>query len=86
VDIAVLMGAERQRAEKELKESLMFEMKLANVSRIRGLHGSRNSNSDISILAGLHTKSEIFSKHFPVLEFIVYNTTRLKISKEFKLL
>ena len=32
VDIAVLLGADRSRAEKELKESLEFEIKLANVS------------------------------------------------------
>ncbi|KAH9628009.1 hypothetical protein HF086_017984 [Spodoptera exigua] len=32
VDIAVLLGAERPRAETELKESLQFEMKLANIS------------------------------------------------------
>ncbi|XP_033213002.1 neprilysin-2-like isoform X1 [Belonocnema kinseyi] len=32
VDIAVILGAERTRAETELKESLEFEMKLANIS------------------------------------------------------
>jgi neprilysin len=32
VDIATLLGAERSRAEVELKDSLQFEMKLANVS------------------------------------------------------
>lgn len=31
VDIAVLFGADRKTAMKELKESLEFEMKLANV-------------------------------------------------------
>ena len=31
VDTAVLLGADKVRAEKELKESLDFEMKLANV-------------------------------------------------------
>ncbi|CAH2218333.1 jg3595, partial [Pararge aegeria aegeria] len=30
VDIATLLGADRARAEVELKDSLMFEMKLAN--------------------------------------------------------
>lgn len=30
-DIAVLYGAERSRAERELKESLEFEAALANV-------------------------------------------------------
>ncbi|KAF4525127.1 hypothetical protein B566_EDAN005069 [Ephemera danica] len=32
VDLAVIFGAERTTAENELKESLMFEMKLANIS------------------------------------------------------
>lgn len=32
VDIAVIFGAERERATKELKDSLEFEMKLANIS------------------------------------------------------
>ena len=32
VDIAVLFGADRERATKELKDSLDFEMALANVS------------------------------------------------------
>lgn len=32
VDIASLLGADRARAEVELKDSLQFEIKLANVS------------------------------------------------------
>lgn len=32
VDIAVIFGAQRETAMKELKESLEFEMALANVS------------------------------------------------------
>lgn len=32
VDIAVLFGADRNRATKELRESLDFEINLANVS------------------------------------------------------
>ncbi|XP_017775451.1 PREDICTED: endothelin-converting enzyme 1 isoform X2 [Nicrophorus vespilloides] len=32
VDIAVIFGADRSRAQQELKESLEFEMKLANIS------------------------------------------------------
>lgn len=32
VDIAVIYGAERQRAERELLESLEFEIALANVN------------------------------------------------------
>ena len=31
VDTAVLLGADKARAQKELKESLEFEIKLANV-------------------------------------------------------
>ena len=31
VDIAVILGAHKERAMTELKESLLFEMKLANV-------------------------------------------------------
>jgi membrane metallo-endopeptidase-like protein 1 len=34
VDIAVLFGADKERAASELKESLSFEIKLANVSVI----------------------------------------------------
>lgn len=32
VDIAVTLGAKRDRAVKEIRESVEFEMKLANVS------------------------------------------------------
>lgn len=34
VDIAVLFGADRERASKELMESLEFEIQLGNVSFI----------------------------------------------------
>lgn len=34
VDIAVILGADPDRARKELKESLEFEIKLANVSHL----------------------------------------------------
>lgn len=33
VDMAVLFGADKLEAEKELKEALFFEIKLANVSQ-----------------------------------------------------
>ena len=33
VDMAVIFGAKKERAEEELKQSLEFEMKLANVSQ-----------------------------------------------------
>ena len=39
VDIAVLIGADKTRAQKELKESLEFEMKLANVIHLSILKG-----------------------------------------------
>lgn len=32
VDLAVIFGADRSKAETELKESLLFEIELANVS------------------------------------------------------
>ena len=38
VDIAVILGADKARAKKELKESLEFEMKLANVRFPSSLH------------------------------------------------
>lgn len=34
VDIAVLFGADRDRAARELRDSLEFEMKLSNVSNM----------------------------------------------------
>lgn len=34
VDIAVIYGGDRKRAEQELRESLEFEMRLANVSSL----------------------------------------------------
>lgn len=34
VDLAVLYGAEEERAKKELMESMQFEMNLANVCSI----------------------------------------------------
>lgn len=34
VDVAVILGADRNRAERELKDSLTFEIQLANVSLI----------------------------------------------------
>ena len=38
LDIAVILGADKIRAQKELKESLDFEMKLANVSFLKVVH------------------------------------------------
>lgn len=35
VDMAVIYGADRSRAERELMDSLNFEMALANVSNLR---------------------------------------------------
>jgi neprilysin len=35
VDMAVLYGADKERAEKEMKEAFDFEVALANVSRTK---------------------------------------------------
>lgn len=35
VDVAVLLGADRESAERELTESLLFEIKLANVLELK---------------------------------------------------
>ena len=40
VDMAVMLGAPKERAETELKESLLFEIELANVSTGRGGGGA----------------------------------------------
>lgn len=38
VDMAVLYGADRKRAEKEMKEVLEFEFALANVRSLIGVY------------------------------------------------
>lgn len=37
VDLAVFYGADKSRAEKEIKESLLFEASLANVREFLGI-------------------------------------------------
>ncbi|XP_057330724.1 neprilysin-2-like [Microplitis mediator] len=66
VDVAVLLGADRGSAEREMNESLLFEIKLANLS----LHETNNYNfsknyNPISI-------AELEKKHpsIPWLEYI----------------
>ncbi|KAF9417630.1 hypothetical protein HW555_005337 [Spodoptera exigua] len=65
VDIAVLLGAERPRAETELKESLQFEMKLANISL--PLEKRRNATS----LYNPMTIAEL-SEKFPKIPWLEY--------------
>ncbi|CAK1588785.1 unnamed protein product [Parnassius mnemosyne] len=65
VDIAVLLGAERSRAEVELKESLQFEMKLANISL--PLEKRRNATS----LYNPMTIAELQQK-FPKIPWLTY--------------
>ncbi|CAH1130598.1 unnamed protein product [Ceutorhynchus assimilis] len=65
VDIAVLFGAEKSRAAKELKESLEFEMKLANIS----LPSEKRRNA--STLYNPMTISELQDK-FPSIPWLQY--------------
>lgn len=51
VDIAALLGADRARAEVELKDSLQFEMKLANVS-FSLMPGNHADSARILVCAG----------------------------------
>lgn len=70
VDIAVLFGAERSRAEKELRESLEFEITLANVSL--PLEERRNATK----LYNPMTIKEIQQK-FPSIPWLEYINTIL---------
>ncbi|XP_072930429.1 neprilysin-2 [Epargyreus clarus] len=65
VDIATLLGADRARAEVELKDSLQFEMKLANISL--PLEKRRNATS----LYNPMTISELQQK-FPRIPWLLY--------------
>ncbi|XP_047040451.1 neprilysin-2 isoform X1 [Helicoverpa zea] len=65
VDIATLLGAERARAEVDLKESLQFEMKLANISL--PLEKRRNATS----LYNPMTIAELTQK-FPKIPWLEY--------------
>lgn len=48
IDMAVLYGADRARAEKELMDSLNFEIKLANVSDLFILYAKTTSGCNDS--------------------------------------
>ncbi|CAH2034230.1 unnamed protein product, partial [Iphiclides podalirius] len=65
VDIAVQLGAERSRAEVELKVSLQFEMKLANISL--PLEKRRNATS----LYNPMTIAEL-ERTFPTIPWLTY--------------
>ncbi|VVD05133.1 neprilysin-2 [Leptidea sinapis] len=65
VDIAILLGADRARAEVELKDSLQFEMKLANISL--PLEKRRNATS----LYNPMTIAELQNK-FPKIPWLQY--------------
>ncbi|GLH05802.1 Neprilysin-2 [Gryllus bimaculatus] len=65
VDIAVLLGADRKTAEEELKESLEFEIKLANIS----LPSEERRN--VSKLYNLMTIQEMQTK-FPSVPWLQY--------------
>lgn len=58
VDIAVILGATRDRAAKEIRESIEFEMKLANVSVHVLVACSPLPSSPTQILKNLHNLSQ----------------------------
>ncbi|XP_026465148.1 neprilysin-2-like [Ctenocephalides felis] len=64
-DLAVMLGAPRDRAEKELKESLQFEMNLANIS----LPTEKRRNA--TVLYNPHTIAELQEK-FPLVQWLDY--------------
>ncbi|XP_060518791.1 neprilysin-2 isoform X1 [Cylas formicarius] len=70
VDIAVLFGADKQRATKELKESLDFEIKLANIS----LPSEKRRNA--TALYNPMTVAELQNK-YPSIPWIEYINTLL---------
>ena len=43
MSVAVLLGAPRERAEKELKESLLFEIELAHASQVTPMTDRRTN-------------------------------------------
>ena len=58
VDIAVALGAKRDRAAKEIRESIEFEMKLANVSVHVPVASSLLPSSHSHIIKNLHNLSQ----------------------------
>ena len=77
VDIAVILGANRSRAENELKESLEFEIKLANVS-IKNFFRNKRSNIFFFISKVLEKLLFMFctnkvKRHTQIISFFVYS-------------
>ncbi|XP_008194096.1 neprilysin-2 isoform X2 [Tribolium castaneum] len=70
VDIAVLFGADKERAAEELKESLLFEMRLANIS----LPSEKRRNA--TALYNPMTIDELQRK-FPSIPWVEYMNTLL---------
>lgn len=58
VDIAVILGANRDRAVKEIHESIEFEMQLANVSVHAPVSYSPLPSSPTQIINNLHNLSQ----------------------------
>lgn len=67
VDIATLLGADRARAEVELKDSLQFEMKLANVNTLLYLFRQSSSNLDIIVASIQKKNAKTVSKKYYLL-------------------
>jgi hypothetical protein len=57
VDIAVILGAKRDRAVKEIRDSIEFEMKLANVSVRAPVPCSPLPSSPTQIIKNLYNLS-----------------------------
>jgi hypothetical protein len=67
VDIAVTLGAKRDRAVKEIHESIEFEMKLANVSVQASVTSSYLPLSPTQIIKYLHNPSLYILALLPVI-------------------
>jgi len=66
VSVAVLLGAPRERAEKELKESLLFEIELAHASQARENRRNATRMYNPMLVKDLHTLAPMV----PWLEYI----------------
>ncbi|XP_031639286.1 neprilysin-2-like [Contarinia nasturtii] len=65
VDMAVIYGADRRHAERELKESLQFEMKLANIS------SSSEERRNYTALYNPYTLRDV-QKMYPYIQWVAY--------------
>ncbi|XP_055296722.1 neprilysin-2-like [Sitodiplosis mosellana] len=65
VDIAVIYGADRSRANRELKESLEFEMKLANISL------PSEARRNFTALYNPYTLKQVQQK-YPFIQWVKY--------------